>query len=657
MRRFALLLFLLFSAMAVAQEEDWEFLIDPELEEERAEELLEFFEWRRTDPLDINRARLGDWLQFPWIDEAAARAILAERRRRGSFRRLSDLESISGLSPSACRRLLPYLSCAAPRGRNWKVEGRQRWGLAWPADSATGAGRFEGGASRSYQRFGVSLAGRLQAGVLCEKDPGEASPADLLRAGGMWRMPWLNGRLCLGSFTLESGRGLLFARAGNWGRTTDPVAALRPREAVLRPSLSANESGCRRGAALALEHGGAEFFIFSRRSRWDATVEEGRVTALQWSGLHRTGKEKAQKGRLGADEWGVMIQRRIGAALHLGAAWQEARYSRPLAPNSALENIHRFAGEQNWNGGLEARLSFGGVAAFAEWARSRSGGSALEAGMAVQTGRVEGVALLRSCRQDYHRLLGFGSEEPRNEESLYLALQAELPRLRLAACYDASRNPASAWRRPMPLVPAHETAVMATWKPLTDLTLFHRLRWRSWSLIENSKGLFGNSVKHWRDRLLWSALGQMEYKAGGLAWRVRLEYRRFSIGSAGTELPAVPDSSGWMLCQQLSLELGRGSRLTARYLFHDTRCYETRIYLYENDLPGTLTLPGLYGRGCRAFVLLHLRLTRALNFSVKWSWRPGESGGVGAGQRGRPGPDEQSLGMQMDWRLGGGRQP
>ncbi len=655
MRCHVLFLCLLLPALAAGQEEDWEMLVDPELEEERAEELLEFFEWRRSDPLDINHARLGDWLQFPWVDAVAARAILAERRRRGSFRRLSDLESIAELSPVAYRRLLPYLRCSASRGSSWKAEGRHRWGLAWPADSTGGADRFEGDGSRSYHRFGLGLADRLQAGVVCEKDPGESSPADLLRAGGMWQMPWLSGRLCLGSFTLESGRGLLFARPGSWGRTTDPVAALRPREAVLRPSLSAAESGGRQGAALAFEQGGAELFIFTCRGFWDATVEEGRVTALQWSGLHRTGTEAAKKGRLGADEYGVMIQRRFGASLRLGAAWQEARYSLPLAPDSSLENIHRFAGQENWNGGFEARLSLAGADAFAEWACSRSGGSALEAGVTVQAGRVEGVARLRSCSPDYHRLLGSDSEEPRNEETLYLALQAELPRLRLAAWYDVSRNPASAWRRPMPLIPAHETAVMAAWQPLTDLSLFHRLRWRSWSLIENSTGPFGNSVKRWRDRLLWSALGQMEYKTGGLAWRVRLEYRRFSIGRAGTELPAVPDSSGWMLCQQLSLELGRGSRVTARYLFHDTPCYETRIYLYENDLPGTLSLPALYGRGCRAFVLLHLKLTRALAFSIKWSWRPGDSGGSGTGQRRRPGPDEQSLGMQMDWRLGGGR--
>jgi len=653
MRSLAALLLLLISVMARGQIVEWEELVDPEREEERVEELLEFFEWRRSDPLDINRARLGDWLQFPWLDAATAGAIIAERRRRGAFSRLADLQSVPELSSVNYRRLLPYLSCAAPRRREWRAEGRHRWGMSWPADSSITTGRYAGDGSRSYHRLGVKLAGRLQGGLVCEKDPGESSSADLLRFGAMWSMPWFSGRLCLGSFALESGRGLLFGRAGSWGRGTDPVAWARSRSAVVRPSISAGENGGRQGIAIALEHRAAELFLFAGRAHWDASVEEGRVTALQWSGLHRTGAESAKRDLLSAAEWGMMIQRRIGAALRLGAAWQEALYSRPLAPDSALENLYRFAGGRNWNGGLEARLILKNATTFAEWARSRSGGSALECGVIMQAKRVEGVVLLRSSSAEYHRLLGSDSEEPRNETGCYLALQAELPQLRLAASYDYSRNPACAWRQPMPLVPAHETAVMATWQPLATLNLFHRLRCRNWSLIENGPGRFGNTVKHWRDRLLWSGTTQMEHRAGRLEWRMRLEYHHFRIGSAGTSLPAEPDSSGWMLSQQLSLELGPGSRLLARYVFHDAPDYETRFYLYENDLPGTLTLPMLHGRGCRAFVLLNIKLTRALMLSAKWSWVPAAAGVV-KGQRGRAAPDEHALGLQLDWRLGSG---
>lgn len=634
------------------QEGEWEELIDPEMAEERVEELIEFLEWRRSDPLDINRARLGDWLEFPWIDAVTARALVAARRAAGGFRRLSDLQMVPELSEAGYRRLLPYLSCPQPQARRriLRLEGRHRWSQALPAEEGSTPGT--GQAARLYQRLQVRMGQSFSGGLISERDPGEPSAADLLRGGGLWEMPWFSGRLGVGSLRLEGGRGLVFAGGSAWGSGVDPIAGYRPREFRLRPCLSAGENGALLGAALALERRSYHLLLFAGRSRWDATLEGEAIRTLQWSGLHRTAAEQAARGTLQAGRRGLLLQRRFGQRLRLAALWQEAHYSRPLAGRAELEYRHVFSGRRNWNGGLEAEARFGSVTGFGEAAFCRGGGTAVEAGALLHGRGSEGMLLFYRYGAAYHRLLGAASEEPRNTAGGRFALGLDLPhRIRLTAACQIDRNLAPAWRRPMPAVPAVLYSVALNWHPLPALVCLQQLRCREGMLIEAAEDRFGNDSKLWTSRRLWSASSQLEYQAGRLRWRTRLEYRRSQLAGAGLNRPAPPDSSGWMLYQQLSLTLASGSTLIARYQFFAARCYETRINSYENDLPGALALPLNYGRGCRAFLLLQCRLAAALQLSAKWSWQTLEPDGTG--QKRHSAAVRQSLGAQLDWRLPG----
>lgn len=634
------------------QEEAWEELIDPETAEERVESLIEFLEWREGHPLDINRARAGDWLEFPWIDTATASALVAARHASGGFRRVSDLQAIPELDEAEYRRLLPYLSCPLPGGRRkaLSLEGRHRWTLARPQEA--GAALYAGSAARLYQRLRFRMGQTFSGGMLCEKDPGEKSPADLFRGGLLVEMPWLSSRLCLGSLRIESGRGLLFSGRTAWGSGTDPVAGFRPHALQLRPSLSAGENGGLDGAALTIGGWSNELLLFAGHASWDATLEGECIRALQWSGLHRSAAEQAARGALHASSYGLRLQRRFGGRLRLAAAWQEAHYSRAFAVDPALEKRHAFSGRRNWNKGLEAELHLSSMTGFAEAALCRSGGAALEAGALLHGRWGEGLLLFHRHGAAYHRLLGASDEELRNTTGGRLALRFDLPRrIRLAAACEIGRNLAPAWRQPMPAIPTTCYTLTLSWQPLPALTCLHQLRCKENTLIEATEDGFGNDIKGWCSRRLWSAASQLEYQTGRMRWRTRLEYRRFRIAAKGLARLAAPDSSGWMLYQQLGFTLGRGLALVARYQFFDARSYEIRMYIYENDLPGALALPLNYGRGCRAFLLLQCRLATALQLSARWSWQPSEP--EGTGQKLRRIAARQSLGAQLDWRLPG----
>lgn len=645
-----LLLMLLGALPICGQTSDWEEYIDPEAGEEQAEAVIEFLRWRQLQPLDINRATMADWLQFPWMDNRSAAAIVA-RRQRGPLHSVAELQELPELSRENYRRLLPYIQCTirTRSKRRLRLEGRHRLGISRPFPPDTSAGPFAGDGSRLYQRLQLLLDRTIHAGIVLEKDPGESATADLCRAHALWLMPWLSGRLCLGAFKLQSGRGLIFQRGTPLGGGMEPVAIMSPQGTSLRPSASTTENGHQQGVALSLQHDRTGLILFSSRPRWDATFAGGQVTALQWSGLHRTAAERGKRAGIQARTQGAILRQQVGSALQIGLEWGASRFSAPFAADSAAEKRHDFQGERNWNSGIEAELRLGAITLMGEWAGSRSGGMAREGGLLLRHHRLEAIFLQHRYDAHYHPLQGISADEPRNHRGWYLAWQmAFSERQRLAASLERQTTLAPAWRQPMPFVQRTWAAVMLTWSPGAAISCWHRLRGQWWSLTESAYDQYGNPVKQWRERHSAAVQSQLEVRQPRWNWRMRFEFRRFGLAEAGKLLALLPDSTGWLIYQQLRVEPGGGIRLTGRYTFVDAASYETRFYLYENDSPGALTLAQLAGRRCRAFLLLQGSPCRETEISLRWSWLSPEPL---SGQRSGMTAATQALSLQLDWRL------
>jgi hypothetical protein len=56
-----------------------------------------------------------------------------------------------------------------------------------------------------------------------------------------------------------------------------------------------------------------------------------------------------------------------------------------------------------------------------------------------------------------------------------------------------------------------------------------------------------------------------------------------------------------------------------RFVYFNSDSYDSRVYEYERDLEGVLSLPALYGRGIRWYAMMKYRLLDKLNLSMKYS--------------------------------------
>ncbi len=68
-----------------------------------------------TRPLDLNRASAEELAQLPGIGPVLADRIVADRRERGQFQRVSDITRISRIKTKTLEKLLPYVYVGGER--------------------------------------------------------------------------------------------------------------------------------------------------------------------------------------------------------------------------------------------------------------------------------------------------------------------------------------------------------------------------------------------------------------------------------------------------------------------------------------------------------------------------------------------------------------
>lgn len=92
--------------------------------------------------------------------------------------------------------------------------------------------------------------------------------------------------------------------------------------------------------------------------------------------------------------------------------------------------------------------------------------------------------------------------------------------------------------------------------------------------------------------------------------------------------------------------------LIGRWMTFDTDSYDSRVYEFEADLPGVLSVPPLYGKGNRWYLLIRLKFLNKFQISTKIT-RTYHDGVTswGSGVDRIDGNTETRFGIQVDIKL------
>jgi hypothetical protein len=77
--------------------------------------------------------------------------------------------------------------------------------------------------------------------------------------------------------------------------------------------------------------------------------------------------------------------------------------------------------------------------------------------------------------------------------------------------------------------------------------------------------------------------------------------------------------SGYVLAQDVGYQFNRTLKLTARYSIFDADDYDSRQYIYEQDVLLAVSVPALYGQGTRVYGLAEIRLNRSLTLWLRYA--------------------------------------
>ena len=81
----------------------------------------------------------------------------------------------------------------------------------------------------------------------------------------------------------------------------------------------------------------------------------------------------------------------------------------------------------------------------------------------------------------------------------------------------------------------------------------------------------------------------------------------------------LPWRRGYVLAQDVSVQPSRTVKVSGRYALFDTDDYDTRQYVFEQDILYAVSIPALSGQGTRVYLLTQLSLSRHLTLWLRYA--------------------------------------
>jgi len=600
-----------------AQGEIEEALLENQHEE--ASELLEHLLNLRQHPADLNRISLRTLLTYPFLSPFMVRNLIRDRSVNGPFQSWSDFQKRLDIQEYQLRVLRDYFTISLSH----LTQGdplQFRWHHQIPFKDLENS-RYIGSPWKAYQRLTFDSGSHWRMGLLTEKDTGESRWNDHLVGYVEGRNLFHGSRLLVGNFRVETGQGLVLWGPYGLFKGADPASPLKKRPRGILGHSSTEETLYLSGIASEIHARSFRITAFVSSRSLDATLnEDGSVKHIRTTGLHRTVSEMAAMNRLHETLTGGRIEHTWNWGT-VGMTGWKAQYSKNIDPNDPVRYYYDFRGDKNHVVGIDADLYLWRINLFSEVARSRSEGWAFIGNSIIDMGRSLLVFSYRHFDPFFQnsRSHSFCTSDVSNEEGFYWGFRYTFSKqTRLSFYYDAYRRPWRTYSIPVP-VRGDDLFIQVdqAWSSTVDLTLRARFNRR-----ETMHEGFLN------EDLTTSFLRDRQ----GRVSRIELRYRPMSVLSLKSRFETValyyPESrgivshpatreSGFLFYQDIGFRPQSSVNISVRWIFFDTDSYDSRVYEFEGDVPGVLSIRPLYGKGHRGYIIFRWKIAKNLRFCLK----------------------------------------
>jgi hypothetical protein len=607
------------------------------------EDLLFF----REHPINLNDASKEDLQTLHILTDIQISHLFSHIERNGKLLIIYELQTIEGFDQETIQKLLPYVhihnQSDSPFPSGSLLKGNHTFVLRGEQvlEKQTGFrkidslslfnhpnSRYIGSPQQLYVNYRYSFLKTLRAEFTAEKDPGELFFRQNRKADYAWYNHLLskhrNGfdrysaylfvqnikqvkALVIGDYVLTFGQGLTLWNGFSLGKSSDMLYAKKNASGI-KPFTSNDENRFMRGLAGSVRWKHLVLSSFFSRMALDANVQENghpiSIPAFQQTGIHSTPSELKDKHSV--------VQILYGGHLHyqqkrlsVGIIGYRQQLSIPLQKATAV------SGWRSLRMGVDYEYIIRNAHIFGEVSRANGGMAFLTGLFLVLDSRLSVSALHRYYQANFENNLssGFSEGSTSNEKGLYLNATLHLN----AAIQITAGVDRFSFFQPIYQVdaPSSGNDLNLQWRYTPSKRLTASMRIRQLHREKNTQQLL--PVKTIASRHTRNYRFQLNYQltpALELRNRMELLYDQFQ----GDRQHA------YLLYQDVIFHApGKTFALSLRYALFDTDGYESRVYTFEQELPGAYAIPAYDGRGMRFYILLHYSFTKHLECWLRYS--------------------------------------
>jgi hypothetical protein len=611
-------------------------------------------------PVNLNHAHKEELQALHLLTDIQITNLFIHIEKNGSLLIIYELQAIEGFDLQTIQHILPYVivndEMNTPRISRKKLirEGEQalilRYGqvlekqLGFQPIDSTGLfkspnSRYIGSPQKIAARYRYTFGTSISFGITAEKDQGEL----FFKNKQAFKYDWYDQSLkknqktgfdfysahlfihnlkqlqtlVIGDYQVTFGQGLTAWSGMSFGKSSE-ILYTKKSANYIRPYTSVDENKFMRGIATGICLKKITLTSFFSNKAVDAnvtdTLEDGITTvvsSLQQTGSHAIPSEIADKHAVHQTVYGGNIS--YGSKrLTIGITAVHSHLNAILQPATSAYNQFEKSGSNNFNIGIDYNFIRRNFNFFGEVARSRNGGVAFLNGLFISLDpRLSFTILHRTYQRNYQNSMGaaFAEATGANEKGIYMGIAAALTTsLTFNAYYDRFEFP---WLKYQVDAPSrgNDLNMQLNYASSKKWNTSFRMR----QLTKQKNSAESRSLNHLVPVTTINSRFTISYIISpAFKFRNRVECVNYRSDAA--------KQGGYLLYQDIIYNKpGKAFAVTMRYALFQTDGYDSRLYEYENDIPGSYSIPNYSDRGSRFYILLNYRINKYLECWFRFS--------------------------------------
>ena len=587
-------------------------------------DLYEQVQFYIKHPININTSDLDELYKIPCISPIKIQSIIEHRTLYGPIKNKYELQTIDGFSfididflslfvlfestiPSLKSVFKPESPSHTISTQTYRTTQKSE-GYLYPNSNPN---KYQGSPYRLVLRVNARINSKISYGINSEKDAGERLKNGFVSAYFQAQNIGKLKHLIIGDYQAHFGQGLTFGTGLAFGKSNNITSSLRVQNGF-RVSRSFNENLLLRGAAARFSISQkTEINLFTSNQKIDARISDQQTfESLLVTGLYRNPNELSNKNSLKASIYGLNINTQFKSS-KFGFTAVHSSFNKPpsnseLRPYELLSYNH----DKSINIGVDYRTTIKNGLAFGEFSTNHKSGKISSVnGIVLALDKKMNLSALYRHYQENHASLytnAFGENSRNsNEKGLFLGLELNPQKNHSINAYADYYQ--FDWLKFQTSAPSNGRDYMIEYH-FTKRKKYQysiRLKQENQQKNQNDNSPISRIIMHKRQSIRFHLESNL---SDNITLRNRIEQVWYNIENQAPQ-------KGLIIYQDIRCQVNKSINITARYQYFSTSDYNSRIYVFENDLPYTYNVLAFQNTGTRVYLLTKIKLN---SYSQIW---------------------------------------